>query len=283
MHEYDTALKLLLQGSANVALKRLTGETIARWLNVELPEVRNTRVDLLGETTGGGLVHVELQSRNDGRMALRMAEYCLSVYRLFNRFPRQILIYVGDAPLRMDSELAGPDLSFRYELMDIREVDGGPLLESRDVSDNVIAILTRLDDEKTAIRRILGSITRMEPAKREQSLRQLLIVAGLRRLEDVVEEEARKMPILDDILDHKVLGREFKRGLEEGRLEGRDEGREEGVREGEIAILRRLIEKRFGTLPQWASERLAGRSAAELEQLSERLLDASTIEDLLGS
>lgn len=262
-----------------MAIQRLTGETIARWLNVELPEVRNTRVDLLGETTGGGLVHVELQSRNDGRMALRMAEYCLSVYRLFNRFPRQILIYVGDVPLRMDSELAGPDLSFRYELMDIREVDGVPLLESRDVSDNVIAILTRLDDEKTAIRRILGSITRMEPAKREHSLRQLLIVAGLRRLEDVVEEEARKMPILDDILDHKVLGREFKRG----RDEGREEGREEGVRKGEIAILRRLIEKRFGTLPQWASERLAGRSAAELEQLSERLLDASTIEDLLGS
>jgi hypothetical protein len=44
MHEYDIAFKLTLQ-QVDVALRELIGTTIARGLNVELPEVRNTRVD----------------------------------------------------------------------------------------------------------------------------------------------------------------------------------------------------------------------------------------------
>jgi hypothetical protein len=47
-----------------------------------------------------------------------------------------------------------------------------------------------------------------------------LLVAGLRGLEEQVQEEARKVPVLNDILENKVLGREYKRGLEEGRKEG---------------------------------------------------------------
>lgn len=81
------------------------------------------------------------------------------------------------------------------------------------------------------------------------------------------------MPILNDILDNKVLGREFKRG--------REEGREEGLQEGELTVLRRQIQKRFGALPVWAEERLTGRSTAELEELSVRVLDAQSLEDLL--
>jgi len=101
----------------------------------------------------------------------------------------------------------------------------------------------------------------------------LLILAGLRRLEDVVEQEVRKMPVLIDILDNKVLGREFKRGLEEGKIEGKVEG--------ELTALRRLLEKRFGNLPAWVDDRLVGRSAAELVELIVRAIDAPTLEDLL--
>ena len=82
-------------------------------------------MDLLGETADeGGLVHLELQSSNDSAMALRMAEYSLGIFRLFGRFPRQLLLYVGEPPLRMENELRGPAVSFRYEAVDIRSLDG---------------------------------------------------------------------------------------------------------------------------------------------------------------
>ena len=166
MQDYDVALKLLLQGSAQLTMRELTGSPIEKWLDVELPKVQNLRVDLLGETAAGGLVHLELQSANDGAMPLRMAEYCLSMFRLYRKFPRQVLLYVGEAPLRMASELRGDDVWFRYRAIDIRELDGERLLESEEVGDNVIAILGRLRDHREAIRRVVGKIALLERGER---------------------------------------------------------------------------------------------------------------------
>ena len=142
MQEYDVALKLLLQWSAKLTMRELTGTAIERWLDVALPKVQNRRMDLLGETADGSMFHLELQSRNEAAIPLRMAEYSLGAFRLFGRFPRQILLYVGEAPMRMESELRGLDVLFQYRVIDIRDRDGDRLLESEDVGDNVIAILT---------------------------------------------------------------------------------------------------------------------------------------------
>jgi|SRR5947209_6000660 len=117
-------------------------------------------------------------------------------------------------------------------------------------------------------------------------------------MEELVEEEARKVPILKDISDHKVLGREYKRGKEEGKQEGKAEGKLEGKAEGKLegklegkqqgaheealAILRRLLEKRFGPLPTGAMDRLSSQTVPELEELTLRLLDARNLADLLS-
>lgn len=262
MHEYDIAFKLTLQ-QVDLTIRELTGAAIAKWLNVELPEVQSTRVDLLGETATGDLVHIELQSSNDTTMPLRMAEYGLRVLRQFGRFPQQLVVYVGEPPMRMGTELRGPRMQYSYRLVDIRELDGERLLASPQVGDNIVAILTRLTDVRASVNRILGRIGRLEPAERERALATLLILSELRNLGGIVEEEATKMPILNDILDHKVLGREYKKG--------------------ELVILRRQIEKRFGAIPAWAGERLGELSPHELEDLSVRVLDAKSLEELLGA
>jgi hypothetical protein len=113
----------------------LTGAPVEKWLNVELPKVQNPRADLLGETADGSLIHVELQSGNETTMPLRMADYCLGVLRIFGKFPGQVLLYVGEAPLAMESELRGPGVLFRYHMIDIRELDGDRLLDSEETGD----------------------------------------------------------------------------------------------------------------------------------------------------
>jgi hypothetical protein len=127
MQKYDVSLKLLLRTSGAGVLQALTGGVaVEKWLDVEMPEVRNTRVDLLGETADRNLLHIELQSTHDPAMAVRMAEYGLRVYRLFGRLPRQILLYVGDALLCMETALHGPSsqrcagFAFSYEAVVIR-------------------------------------------------------------------------------------------------------------------------------------------------------------------
>jgi len=64
-------------------------------------------------------------------MPLRMAEYCLGVLRPLGRFPKHVVLYVGDAEASMEHNLRGPDVLFQYRLIDIRTLDGERLLGER--------------------------------------------------------------------------------------------------------------------------------------------------------
>jgi uncharacterized protein DUF4351 len=262
MQQYDVALKLLLQASTNL-MRQLTGVSVARWLNVETPQVLSSRVDLLGETAGEALVHIELQSTNDPDMALRMAEYSLRIYRQFKKFPQQIVLYVGEPKLRMNTNLVGPNSQFHYTLVDVRELDGAVLLASERVEDNFIAILTRLDDPPGAIRQILARIASMEKHARPDALEKFLILSEIRRLAQAVTEEAHKMPILDDIMDHQVFGPLLRQGRQD--------------------VLRVILQKRFGQLPASVETRLKSLSAPDLDDLAVRILDAHRLEELFPS
>jgi hypothetical protein len=260
VQEYDVVFKLILQ-SVDLTIREIGGPPVVRWLNVELPEVRNTRVDLLGETAAGELIHIELQSTNDPDMPLRMAEYCLRVRRNFRRFPQQILVYLGDGPLKMGSELSGPRLSYSYRIVDIRDLDGERLLASPQVGDNIVAILTRLPDPKATVRRIMQRIGALGPGEREAMLRRLSILAGLRHLGQVVEEELIKMPITEDIMNHDVIGPAAKKAA--------------------LEVLRPQMEECFGPIPAWAEERLASMHPRAVIALGPRVYHTKSLEELL--
>ena len=68
------------------------------------------------------------------------------------------------------------------------------------------------------------------------------------------------MPITHDILDHDIIGPAF--------------------RDGERTILVAMLNKRFGELPAFVEERLGKLSAYELKDLSLRIFDAQSIDDL---
>jgi hypothetical protein len=141
MHGYDVALKRIPTRPGSMLLTALTGSPSLRWLNVEAPLVRNLRVDLLGESPDGELVHIELQSRNEKDFPLRMSEYSFGVALRYGRLPRQVALYVGAEPLRMKSEVAGQGWAYRFHLVDIRDLDGEVLLASANPGDNVIDFL----------------------------------------------------------------------------------------------------------------------------------------------
>ena len=76
------------------------------------------------------------------------------------------------------------------------------------------------------------------------------------------------MPILNDLLSHEIIGPAI--------LQGRQEGRREGVQE----IVRTLISKRFGSVPDWVGSRVTNLSVSELDDIAVRLLDAPSLEVL---
>ncbi len=286
MHEYDTVLKALLQSPQTTIFGKIIGARIDHWLKVEFPEVQQTRVDMLGVTTvhETDLAAVELQSANDMKLPLRMAEYALRTYRLYELFPRQYVLYVGNDPMRMPSELVGPTFFCRYTIVDIRTLDEESLLSSPFDSDHIMVILTNHRDRRETIRRILQRIATLEGGRRDDAFKKLMILAGLRKLGDTIRAEVKHMPILDDIMEHDVLGPTFRegmqKGLEQGVQKGLEQGIQKGLEQGEQTLLRRMLTKRFGELPTWVEERVSTLSISEVEALSMRLFDAKSIDEL---
>jgi predicted transposase YdaD len=270
MHEYDVALKNILTRPGSSILEQLTGASSLKWINVEVPKVNNRRVDLRGELPDGNLVHIELQSRNEKDFALRMAEYVFGIRRKYGRLPRQVALYVGEAPLRMKDRIERPDVSVRFHLKDIRDLDGEQLLASSHAGDDVLAVLTRLGEQPQAVRRILERIAIGSPGERDEALAELFIFAGLRKMEFEARREAKKIPILNDIMDNRVIGPAIRKGLRQGRVEG------------QVEVLHRLIRKRFGQIFPAVGERIAALKPAQLNRVAVRVLDAQRIEDLFA-
>jgi predicted transposase YdaD len=263
-------------------LRDIIPEPVAKWHNVELPQVSVQYADLLAETVSGSLWHVELQATNDPDMPARMLEYAVRVFRRFGRLPKQAVLYVGRESLRMDNKLIGADLTFQYRLLNAGDLDSHALLASPSVGDNVMAILTHLRNSEEAVRHMLRVIAALERPDRDVALEALLLLAGLRELEEAVEKEANIMPVFDDILDNKVLGREFKRGREQGLHEGLQQGLEQGRQSGELDLLRVLLEDRFGSIPSTLESKIARFSLSELEQMARQVSRGATLDDLLS-
>ena len=70
--------------------------------------------------------------------------------------------------------------------------------------------------------------------------------------------------------------------LQEGEQKGRQEGEQKGRREGEAALLLRLLERRFGAIPDWAQDRIATADSGALEEWGLRVFDAGTLDDVFA-
>jgi hypothetical protein len=84
-----------------------------------------------------------------------LAEYYLRIARLRKQFARQIVLYVGEAALSMLSDFTSPAMTFSFTLLDIRQFSTETLLASSNIEDNLLAILTNLQDPTGTIREIL--------------------------------------------------------------------------------------------------------------------------------
>ncbi len=68
--------------------------------------------------------------------------------------------------------------------------------------------------------------------------------------------------------------------LQKGRQQGRQEGRREGERDQAILMTLRLLNRQIGLLPAATEQQIRSLSLAQLEALTEALLDFTQLQDL---
>jgi flagellar biosynthesis/type III secretory pathway protein FliH len=72
----------------------------------------------------------------------------------------------------------------------------------------------------------------------------------------------------------------LQQGLERGIEQGMEQGMQLGTHRGEITVLVRLLERKFGRLPETLRPRIEAADEQSLLAWSERVLSATTLEDV---
>jgi len=231
----DIALKDIFEEIPYRLSKILAPAPIKELLPTNFPSTE-LRVDFLARLEDESILHIEFQSFNDTNMPFRMLRYYLAI---LERYPsssiKQLLVYVGNRKLRMKSRLRIRNLTFSYEILDIRQIDCKLLLESPDPMDRLLACLCKVEDEVYLIEKLIKTMEGMNEEERKDYLLKALTLTELRpNLRIKLTEEVKPMPIVVRPEDIKLPKRKLRKdvlyrlGLEEGKQIGIEEGRKEG-------------------------------------------------------
>jgi hypothetical protein len=108
-------------------------------------------------------------------MGRRQAEYYLGFQRLLGEHVEQIVLYIGREPMRLRPLFETPTMRYEFQLLDIREADGESLLASDDWGDNLLALLTQVEQERV-LQRVEQQIRKLKGEEQETAARLLVIM-----------------------------------------------------------------------------------------------------------
>jgi len=74
----------------------------------------------------------------------------------------------------------------------------------------------------------------------------------------------------------------MEKGIEKGKREGLLQGRQEGLRKEKTNALTRLLERRFGILPEAVGERVGAASLEQLDAWFDAAIDAGSLGEVFG-
>ncbi|MFT4103354.1 MAG: Rpn family recombination-promoting nuclease/putative transposase [Burkholderiaceae bacterium] len=264
---------------------------------------------------------MEFQSGNDPSMAVRVMAYVALLYQDLIRakavrrggslplvFP--IVLYNGRPswsaardvadmirPAAADLEPWRPRL--RYFLFDEHREAARARRAGRPLPDNLAGLLVGIetDSRLSALDAHGKRLFRQMPAELHDSLGQV-VVAWLNRVVAARWGSDDNAPRIEHFREVGMLaqkvegwGARYRRegmikGIAEGKAKGIAEGKAKGMAEGKaqgkIELLERQLARRFGApLPDWVRPRLAAADIARLDDLAERIFDATSLEALL--
>jgi hypothetical protein len=212
-----------------------------------------------------------------------------------------LVLYNGEQPWRAAENTAGliealpgglvdyrPDL--RYMLIDENRYADQALPEA----ENLAAALFRLENSQAPeeLQAMVKTLGQWLYAPEQSSLRRAFTVWLKKvllpaRLPGVDMPELADLNEVNTMLAERVMEwtRQWKaqgmqEGLEKGIEKGREEGREEGRKSGETALLKKMLELKYGPLPPWAEDKIAQADGAAIEQWAINLLSAQTLDEV---
>ena len=277
--QYDITLKKIIKNIPKRFLKLLTGFEEGKFLDTKFSIVQSREPDLVIELPDNSIYHMELQATNEKDMEWRMHDYYSLIYQERRVIIRQLLLYVGDAPLSMNNGIYHDTLTYSYKIKDIREIDCVELLKSNNPDDALLAILCRMEDPIATLGAIRERFMVLPEKQQKDYVVALQTLSRLRGLSPLVIQEVKnKMPITIDISTDEIYLTGVQEGLKKGREEGLEKGREEGREEGLIKGIRIALDLKFGEDSLAVMDKIAEiKDSKRLEKIQNSIKEASNI------
>ena len=96
----------------------------------------------------------------------------------------------------------------------------------------------------------------------------------------VPQANIHELDAIDDVLkESTMLEQTIERWFEDATMKGVRQGRNEGI----ATIVSLQLQQRFGSVPEWAQERLNTASAEQLTQWASVILTAKSMEEIFGT
>lgn len=240
------------------------------------------------------LAHVEIQGQNQPDFPKRMFVYNYRIYDVHDR-PVVSLAVLAEPFSDTFGEFAyerwGCRMGLRYPVVSLAAYRKDPA--ALETSTNPFAVITQahLQAQDTA-----GSETARYSAKlslirslyrrgyqRTDILELLRFIDWVLTLPDGLEDQLwNEIQAFEEEKRMQYLARFERVAQEKGIAQGIEQGIEKGIGQGQARLLTRLLEERFGPLPEPQAARLQSSTPEQLETWALRLLDAASLDDVFG-
>jgi hypothetical protein len=248
--KFDNLLKTIFFDAMPALIRLLGCAPVVEYLNVEFPPRHAMVADVVALLADGRILHVEFQVKNDPDMHWRCYHYFGTISQ---RWPKaeviQVVIYLGNDPMSMESSIVRPTCQFRFEILNMQEVPARVFLNSPRNAERVLASVSKSADPRATIRKILASWKALPENELRENVERLRTLSQLRKQEIMTMEEVKLMPFDLDVTESEI----YKMGHVQGKVEGTRQ------------VLARLLEKRFGPLSRTFRKRIGEANEAQLE------------------
>ncbi len=236
-------------------------------------------------------IHVEVQGTRQTEFSKRMFVYN---YRIFDRYEKP----VASLAVLADQHKHWKQTSYGYNVLGCRLTLDFPVAKLTDydekldellASENAFGLITaahiltrktrKKHQERYEAKLLLIKILYQRHWDKQRVINLLTVVDWLMTLPAWLDTKVwQEIETIEEIEKMQYITSIERIGIAKGRVEGQVEGIAKGRVEGETKLLKRLLERRFGALPAWATEKLSNASESSLEAWGEAVLTAPTLD-----
>ncbi|MFM7437075.1 MAG: Rpn family recombination-promoting nuclease/putative transposase [Snowella sp.] len=214
------------------------------------------------------IVHLEFQTDPKADIPFRMADYYLRIAKCFpGKEIYQVVIYLRktNSPLVQQTTFELPQMQHRFNVIRLWEVPPEQLLESPGLLP--FAVLSQTENPAMVLQRVVRKIEEIEDESKQNNVAaSTAVIAGLILDKMIVERLLRKEIMRESVIYQAILA----------------EGKAEGEAKGELQLVLKQLNRRFGDISQSLSDKIRELPVAEIERLGESLLDFQSPSDLVN-